>query len=374
MISLEDFSQLLKVLYATPLQPEKWNTFLDLLTEQTGSAGAYLLVADRRQGLSIRMQGGLTLDEEVVRKYAEIAPADPYRLEAIRQGQLGVLDMDALVPKETLEATDMHQLLLKPSNLRHPVSMVLSCSLARLEAISLWRTPEQGKLGKDGWRLMELLYPHVHAVLDVRRKLGTIHDQLKSAEAVADASGSPALLVNRAGRLLHANAAAKTLLAEADGLCVLKGRVRTAESSLETPFQLMVKRAASGTDGSVVAASAMILPRANQRAALQVMASPVPEIRGKGAGSVLLVVNDPERPTTLPEEALRELYGLTDAEVEVASGLLTGYTLEEIAALRKVAVGTVRMQLKAVFAKTKTHKQAELVRLLMQMPGVNSMP
>jgi DNA-binding CsgD family transcriptional regulator len=41
--------------------------------------------------------------------------------------------------------------------------------------------------------------------------------------------------------------------------------------------------------------------------------------------------------------------------------------LEEIAAANDVSLGTVRSQIKAVFAKTHTHRQAELVGLLTRL-------
>ncbi len=73
----------------------------------------------------------------------------------------------------------------------------------------------------------------------------------------------------------------------------------------------------------------------------------------------------------LRDDVLREHYGLTSAETEVANGLLTGFALKEIAALRKVTVGTVRDQIKSILAKTGTGKQAELVTLLMKLPKLN---
>jgi len=54
----------------------------------------------------------------------------------------------------------------------------------------------------------------------------------------------------------------------------------------------------------------------------------------------------------------------------VANGLLTGYSLEEIAALRRVSIGTVRQQVKAMLGKSGTSRQSDLVRLLLNLPGV----
>ncbi len=45
-----------------------------------------------------------------------------------------------------------------------------------------------------------------------------------------------------------------------------------------------------------------------------------------------------------------------------------GYSLQEIASLRRVSIGTVRNQLKSIMDKTTTSRQSELVRLLMNLP------
>jgi DNA-binding CsgD family transcriptional regulator len=92
-------------------------------------------------------------------------------------------------------------------------------------------------------------------------------------------------------------------------------------------------------------------------------------MRGTSAEpTLLLLVTDPERPVHLRDDLMRSQYGFTRAETEVASGLLTGYSVEEIAALRHVSVATVRDQLKRLFGKTGTKRQAELVRLLGSLP------
>ncbi len=104
------------------------------------------------------------------------------------------------------------------------------------------------------------------------------------------------------------------------------------------------------------------------RRPLQLLAPPVP---GQGTGGVLLLATDPEKPVVLRDDVLREHYRLTEAETEVANGLLTGYSLEEIAAFRKVKIGTVRDQVKSILAKTGTGKQSALMRLLLTLPRMN---
>jgi DNA-binding CsgD family transcriptional regulator len=66
----------------------------------------------------------------------------------------------------------------------------------------------------------------------------------------------------------------------------------------------------------------------------------------------------------ISEGSLRSRFMLTPAEVQVALGLAEGKTLAAIAKMRGVAVSTARGQLKSIFVKTGTHRQAELVALL----------
>jgi DNA-binding CsgD family transcriptional regulator len=61
---------------------------------------------------------------------------------------------------------------------------------------------------------------------------------------------------------------------------------------------------------------------------------------------------------------LRTAFGLTRAEAAVAAQLAGGRAREEIAAARGVSLGTVRMQIKRVFAKMNLHREAELFALI----------
>jgi DNA-binding CsgD family transcriptional regulator len=62
---------------------------------------------------------------------------------------------------------------------------------------------------------------------------------------------------------------------------------------------------------------------------------------------------------------LASLYGFTKAEIRLVLALLRGEDLIQIATRNLVSLATVRSQLKSVFAKTNTHRQAEVIQLLL---------
>jgi DNA-binding CsgD family transcriptional regulator len=111
------------------------------------------------------------------------------------------------------------------------------------------------------------------------------------------------------------------------------------------------------------------LERASGKKPLQAIATPMPDsLRLRSGGDLMLLVTDPERPFSFPDDALHALYGLTPAEIEVADGLLMGYSTEEISCLRRVSPATVCQQVKSMLSKTEASRQSEMVRLLMTLP------
>jgi DNA-binding CsgD family transcriptional regulator len=86
--------------------------------------------------------------------------------------------------------------------------------------------------------------------------------------------------------------------------------------------------------------------------------------------SLLVITFDPEIQQTPPANMLRRMFGLTQAEAEVAVGIACGQRITEIAAERGVKAETVRTHTKTVFGKTRTRSQAELVALLTRLAFV----
>lgn len=83
-----------------------------------------------------------------------------------------------------------------------------------------------------------------------------------------------------------------------------------------------------------------------------------------GSDGVLLLIAEAANLSIPNADLLRLLYDLTPAEGRLARGLLNGHAVETIASNHNVSEGTVRTQLKAVFAKTGVKRQPELIRLL----------
>jgi len=80
--------------------------------------------------------------------------------------------------------------------------------------------------------------------------------------------------------------------------------------------------------------------------------------------AALVLIVDAERAAPLPSADLQKLYDLAPTEAEVAVRVVRGHGLRYVADELRVTLSTARVHLQRVFEKTGTHRQAELVRML----------
>jgi DNA-binding CsgD family transcriptional regulator/PAS domain-containing protein len=97
-----------------------------------------------------------------------------------------------------------------------------------------------------------------------------------------------------------------------------------------------------------------------------------PVARGSYIGvhkpATALLLTDQGRSAVLSGSELMQCYGVTRAEARLTAKLLQNHSLAECARLLGISVNTARNQLKRIFDKTGTRRQAELLNLLLSAP------
>ncbi|MGB7301354.1 MAG: helix-turn-helix transcriptional regulator [Burkholderiaceae bacterium] len=106
--------------------------------------------------------------------------------------------------------------------------------------------------------------------------------------------------------------------------------------------------------------------------ALILVARAVAPAADSGRRLGLIVLHRVEEPEMRHTTALlREAFSLTRAEAAVAAMIAGGNTPAEIASHRNVSVETIRAQLRVLYSKTRTNRQAELVRLVNRLTALS---
>lgn len=187
---------------------------------------------------------------------------------------------------------------------------------------------------------------------------------------------APAFIVNENRSVLATNRATQAMSIAGDVIRVgAADRLSFRDRKPDLALGRLVAEICRGATGSI---GQLDFTGANSRSRYRISVLPVAQnirsLMGRGALSLfatttaaLIVVQETETESLSPAADLRARFGLTEAEARIAEGLRTGNSLVRAAEELGIAYETARNQLKAVFAKTDTHRQSELVALLSRL-------
>jgi DNA-binding CsgD family transcriptional regulator len=228
------------------------------------------------------------------------------------------------------------------------------------------RTAQQEPFTIEERHVLGVVFPHLSRALRLRRALHRASERAARRQAMLDRFHTAAFLVDVSGRVLERNVAAELLVGAGAGLLLRHGRLEARRHDEAAVLERLIRDAATAALRGGAGGGACRLSRRDGNS-YAVMVTPLAAETegGPGVPTALVLVSDPDRhPSRPPEGSLRAIYGLTVAEEALALALLDGRRLREIAELRRVSLETVRVQLKALFAKTGCDRQADLARRL----------
>ena len=231
--------------------------------------------------------------------------------------------------------------------------------------LSMQRLRGQPYFSDADYALFNRFIPHLQRALRIRLQMRGLSERAGLSQLVLNQVRLALLVLDERGQLLLANAQAEALLRRIPQLPVRGGQLKP--QGLRPGMFERLLASACGRTGAVQAGAAL-LSDAQGQTTLQLLVLPLPAslhaINPWQRPLAMVVLSEPDKPLSVQQHLLHQLYGLTAAEARVAQAIYQGDTPAQAAEHLGVTVGTVRSQLKAIFAKTGASRQAELIRLL----------
>jgi DNA-binding CsgD family transcriptional regulator len=178
------------------------------------------------------------------------------------------------------------------------------------------------------------------------------------------------LLLDKEGRVLETNGKARRYLCTQFDI---KRRGRMVDGVANGDLQVALRKAPKTSAQVVLVLGEHIIvlrPHSRPLVLQHVVLHGMPVTPGEQLTAI--VVLDLENCPLPHETLLRDLFLLTPAEVRLAQRLSCGEDLGSIAGDLGVARATLRGQLKAIFRKTATRRQGELIALLAHLSRLQS--
>lgn len=242
-------------------------------------------------------------------------------------------------------------------NLEEPeTGMVFRLRCARM-------TGQPNFSASDKARVVALL-PWLRTACGLYARLMRKDYQLSISEAAIGQLTLGSLVVDEQGQVLMTNPVAERVLESGDGFRLRRGKLEAPESGPGTLVAALARVFASKPPPEGVTLQ-VTRPGGSQWNLLLRRTPTRPGIDESVSRTALLLFRDAAGTREISEELLMELFGLTRAESALTVRLVQGESLNDAAESLGRSRYTARAQLSAVFAKTDTHRQPQLVGLIL---------
>jgi DNA-binding CsgD family transcriptional regulator len=274
------------------------------------------------------------------------------------------------VSDRDFERTDFYNEFVRPVGGFHGMSV---CH--RLPALSSFlavcRRRRDDDFDASEQAALQSLSPHLSVALRLRQRLGVADLRTAGALAALERLNTGVMIVDAAAHLVFANEIALGLFRDGRGLGLDRDGLCTPDPAATRALRRLI--AASADIAALNGGGTLALPRGEGHASLRIVVAPFRPARigldmpGPGKPLAIVLITDPERQRDARRELLRQRFGLTAAEADLALEIARGDGRKAAAARLDIAVTTARTHLTHIFEKTGVRRQAELVRLLMEL-------
>jgi DNA-binding CsgD family transcriptional regulator len=361
MLTEESLSKIIGSVYDTVLDSGSWT---DVLGQIGGAFKCHRvnLVYGKTRRSAISFPGDVAMERSYAEHYFKV------NVLAQRGKSLAVGTVSSertLVGRRAWLRSEFRNEFVLPQGIDSGLMSIVERDARHEAVISLWRPPGLGEWERSQFELLALLTPHLRRAVSIARAIGAGSAAERALPEALESSPHGAILLGPNRRATFVNGSAEQMLAQNDGLALIGGTLRATRADDDAAIGGAVAAAFDATDVTWKTGLAVKVSRPSGRRPFVLRV--VPLCRGSGASSALVTLLDLEREPRGSATVLRELFGLTSTEAEVALLVVHGRGLQAVAASLGVTLSTVRVHLQRVFEKTETHRQAELARLLLQL-------
>lgn len=366
----DDHDRAIAAFAAAPFDADKWTEGLDLFALAGGGWSGQLLGVGPDGAIAFNIVTNMPPDAtaEWERRGGGIVGVNPRALSILtKPGQI-TADDDYL-DRAAQEESPFYQEIFTPFDARFMAVGRLRQHSSLSAVVGAIRTKAAGAFQPADQAGIAHLLPHIDAALALQLQLGG--RMLRSSLGALELTETAAFFCDHWGRVIGTTAAGDALLRDGGMIRLRTGKLRAAQADADARLQTALRRAAlrPGERGMVVRQSMLALLDGEGQVR-RVNVTPVPE------GQFPFVMATATLVTVSAASAagdaamlLRDAYGLTRAEADIALDLAKGLSSAEIADLRQRSAATVRVQIRSLLAKMDISKATAVAAIVGRLSG-----
>ncbi len=357
-------NDIIEDLYAGILDDAVWDRAMRAVRCQASGTGLSLVSIDPRSR-EVYRQRLENFNPAVIDHYHDHWILKDPRFSASLRTDLGSIfvEQDILSMRE-FKRSEIYNDHLTPLGIPWFMATWLHRSEHRCTYLSIHGRSGEAPFQERDRARIEPLIPHLRRALEIQdriqqSKLDTNH----VLRAAADAPFGIAIL-NAAAEFIEMSDAAAAMLMDAGVLITQAGGRPAFHEPLNSRVRGLTR--SSLRDGTLEDGR-ITVERGPERPSLSLVLAPTGSVDDTWFGQHsrwLLLILDPERQRSALEDGLRQRFGLTQRESEIAILLASGLVVKDVARHCHLSEYTVRAHLKTIFRKLDVHDQAALLRTI----------
>ena len=258
---------------------------------------------------------------------------------------------------------------------QRPVRFILGLDLKLPDGfqarLRMSRGPTKSNYTSRDKALCNQLVPHLRHAVALYDRLETSRIEHRVYSDAIDQLAIATIIIDHEGRIVRHNATAAQILAEGGALQVTGGRIALDPRNRNDELRQILKLVRWGKQHQVGFPKIIPIER-DTGDELRLIVQPIGTpgyMPSPNMPALVLFIRDPARHTRIHARSLRDMFGLTPMEANIAASFANGLSLEQTALSLGIARNTVRTHLRSVFTKTGVSRQSQLVhRLYASLP------
>jgi DNA-binding CsgD family transcriptional regulator/PAS domain-containing protein len=355
-------------IYDTTLDPALWDQALKKAAGFIGGSNAALWSIDAHKG-----SGSAThawgFDPSYARAYFDkYSRMDPVATSCLVAEIGKPVALSAVIPRQEFLESRLYREWARPQGLVDCMQMTIDKKGPALALFGVSRGKHDGVADHRARQRMQLLAPHLRRAVSVAKIMGTTQAQASALAETFDGLSAGMFLVDRNGRIVHANVAGRSMMEEGDILSAIGGRPFFHDA--HSNHQLSGIFTAAG-DGDAALRGARVTLPLNARSGRRYVAHVLPltsGLRSRAAKTysavAALFVHSAATASPSAPEIIAKAFRLTPTELNVLLAIVEVGGVPDVAETLGIAPSTVRTHLGRVYGKTGVRRQADLVKLV----------
>lgn len=243
-----------------------------------------------------------------------------------------------------------------------------------LNFFGIQRTIDQPAFTREELAVFDMFLPHINRAVELYTRMSAFDLTSIPERAALNQIQQGILICDATFKVVFKNSAADEVITNNRGLQLSEdGLLSFHNKTFSHEFIVGLSEAVRASLESVDSADKVLCYRQDGQN-LTVIVSPLTAVSAEVTesaqrGGAMISLYDWTSRATINPELLQRFFGLSPAESRVATLLLSGHSVNDIASQLNRSRETVKSQLQSIYRKTNTSRQGELVALLAVSSG-----